>query len=276
MNINNRVGLQNFGNTCFMNASIQMLMSASTMAMHMMDNNDISSNRKYVQTYKDYFEPNTRTLGPKIMYVQYMRLNTNYRGFSQEDAHEFLTYTLNDMMENTPNKKALERYMSVGIKQHVHYKKGQDEDSSKDIKETILTFPMDSNITTLNDCYNLFKVTDNDDFTLTLEIDNLPKYLFIGLKRFIYDNGKLSKINKEVEIPFETNMFHNNHTYKLKSFIMHTGGYFGGHYYTYSLRKVDNEYKWFCFNDLNVSEVPIERINDEVKRAYILLYSHRH
>ena len=271
MNINNRVGLQNFGNTCFMNASIQMIMSASTMVMHIMDNGD---NRKYVQTFKDYFHPDTRTLGPKILYVQYMKLNTNYKGFSQEDAHEFLIYTLDNMLENSP--KSLEKYICSTIKQHAHYKLDQDVDSDKIIKETILTFPMDGTVSTLNDCYNLFKVTDNDEFTLTLNIETFPKYLFIGLKRFIYDKGRLEKINKDIDVPLETNMFHNDHNYKLKSFIMHTGNYFGGHYYAYSLRKVNNEYKWFCFNDLHVSEVSIEQIQREVKKAYVLLYSHKY
>lgn len=283
MNINNKVGLANFGNTCFMNASIQLIMSASTMNIYMMDTKelDVSSNRKYIQTFRDYYNPATNTLGPKILYIMYMQLNTRYRGSTQEDAHEFITYTLDDILDNvkTLNNdkyvKAMERFMSVSIIQHVHYKKGQDVDSSKTIKENMLSFPMNDSTSSLNDCYKLFMTEDNEDFTLSLNIETFPKYLFIGLKRFIFDGRRFAKINKEIDIPMETTDFHPDHKYKLKSFIIHIGGYMGGHYYAYSLKKVNNEYKWFCLNDMSVSEVPIERINDELKRAYILLYSHK-
>ena len=283
MDINNKAGLSNFGNTCFMNAAIQLLMSASTMNIYMMNTKDldISSNRKYIQTFRDYYNPITNTLGPKILYTMYMQLNTRYRGGSQEDSHEFLTYTLDDMLNNVRELnndkyvKGLERFMTVTINQHVHYKKGQDVDSNKIIKENMLSFPMNDTVTSLNDCYNLFKTDDNDDFTLSFEIEAFPKYLFIGLKRFVFDGRRFSKINTEIDIPTETNIFHPDHKYKLKSFIVHIGHYLGGHYYAYSLKKVDNKYKWFCLNDLHVSEVSIEKVNSELKRAYILLYSHK-
>lgn len=283
MDINNNVGLTNFGNTCFMNASIQMIMSASTLNMYMMDNKDldVSSNMKYIQTFKDYYAPTTNTLGPKILYVKYMQLNTRYRGFTQEDAHEFLTYTLDDLLDNVKqleNKvhiKNIERFMTISLLQHVHYKKGQDKDSDKHITENMLSFPMDDNVKTLQDCYNLFKTEDNDDFTLTLNIETFPKYLFIGLKRFIFDGTHFKKNITNIDIPMTTLDFHPDHKYKLKSFIIHSGGYMGGHYYTYSLRKVNNDYKWFLYNDSRVSEVSLERVTSELKSAYILLYSHK-
>lgn len=283
MNINNNPGLTNFGNTCFMNAAIQLLMSASTMNLYMMnvDDLDTSLNRKYIQTFRDYYNPITKVLGPKILYLMYMQLNTRYHGSTQEDSHEFITYTLDDILNNvrTLNNekhiKSLEKFMTVTINQHVHYKKGQDVDSNKIIKENMLSFPMNDTVTTLNDCYNLFKTEDNEDFTLSFEISSFPKYLFIGLKRFIFDGRRFNKLNLEIDIPIETNIFNIEHKYKLKSFIIHTGNYMGGHYYAYSLKKIDNEYKWFCLNDSNVTEVSIDTINNELKRAYILLYSHK-
>jgi ubiquitin C-terminal hydrolase len=53
---------------------------------------------------------------------------------------------------------------------------------------------------------------------------------------------------------------------------MHVGGINGGHYYSFSMRKVDDEIKWYCFDDININEVDIETVKQEIKKAYIILY----
>ena len=67
-------------------------------------------------------------------------LSQKFKRLRQEDAHEFITYTLDDIMEHMVNKKAFERYISVQIDQHAHYKLNQSSDSNKTINETILSF----------------------------------------------------------------------------------------------------------------------------------------
>lgn len=282
MNINNNAGLQNFGNTCFMNASLQLLMTASTLIHYMISNGSFKKtpNIKYIQTFIDYMSPKTTILGPRILHINYMNMNTRYRGGTQEDSHEFLTYTLDDMIENVKSLNnnvltaLMEKYMTVEIQQNVHYKKGQDEDSMKQIKENMLSFPIDETCKTLYDCFKLFKEEDNDEFTLRFNIVKVPKYLFISIKRFINNGHSISKNDNEILIPSETNMFHPKHNYKLKGFIMHVGGYGGGHYYSYGSRKIDGCNKWFLYNDTHVSEVNIEKVSSEMSKAYILLYSH--
>lgn len=282
MNINNRVGLQNFGNTCFMNAAIQILMNTSQLGHYMINNSNLNTSnlRKYVQTFKDYMDQGTKILGPKIIYVKYMQLNTRYMGHTQEDSHEFLTYTLDDILENVKllendeyNMK-IENLITINMCQYAHYKLGQDKDSNTKIKENMISFPIDSECKTLKDCYNLFMVEDNPDFSLSFKITSFPKYMFISLKRFQVHNMRLQKINIDIECPQETNLFHIDHKYKLIGFIIHTGGYMCGHYYAYCMKHVDNEMKWFCFNDTNVTLVDLVHVTKEVHHAYILLYEH--
>lgn len=284
MNLNHNSALMNFGNTCFMNASIQLLMCAKALGSFLIiydpKNPDLDIN-KYIQTWKDYMSEGTNILGPKILYHRYMVLNTCYTGFTQEDSHEFLIYTLDDILEQI-KKSVLEqdrehitqlinKIYTIKFSQSVFYK-NKNETSTTNNNENILSLPVSDATNTLSECYNLYKHQEEDDFIINYEIIELPKYLFLGLKRFRISNGtNIEKITKQIDIPLETDIF--GHNYRLKGFIMHVGGVHGGHYYTYGSRKINDEIKWFRYDDRNVSETDLEHIKTQVSTAYIYLYS---
>lgn len=289
-NFSNNAGLVNFGNTCFMNSSIQLIMCAKTLGSFLISfekNSEDSDIAKYIQTWKDYKNNETRILGPKILYYRYMILNSNYIGFTQEDSHEFLTFTLDDISEQIKKLldnleldekenllKKFNKLYKIKFQQTVFYK-NKNEISKTQIYENILTLPIpiEYNLNRLEDCVNLYRNQEEDEFKIEYELIEIPKYLFISLKRFKITDVFIQKIDKEMEIPFETNCFNENYLYKLKGFIIHLGGVFGGHYYAYGTRKIDNEIKWFCYNDTNVSEVNLDTAIQESKKAYIFLYS---
>jgi len=294
--LTNTAGLVNFGNTCFMNASIQLLMCARVLGAFVgfsnkyLLNSDIS---KYALTWSDYMNPETKVLGPKIIYHRYMVLNKNYIGFSQEDSHEFLTFTLDDISEqikagvaSTPvitNKDEiideLNKIFRITFLQTVIYTDPTHPEYSKPSKSTIyeniLTLPIDTNSETLEDCFKIYMDQEEEGFKINYKISNPPKYIFVGLKRFRASQSHIEKIIKSINIPFETKLFDSNNTYSLKGFVIHVGGIFGGHYYSYGSRKIDNKIKWFCFNDASVGEVSIETVEKEASNAYVFLYGRK-
>ena len=88
----------------------------------------------------------------------------------------------------------------------------------------------------------------------------IPEILVIVIKkyRFNKDTRKGSKINYNTPLPrmMEFNAPHGKkHVYYPISQILHSGGLHGGHYWAHTIRKVNNEYKWFDLNDRTVSSI---------------------
>jgi ubiquitin C-terminal hydrolase len=294
--LTNTAGLVNFGNTCFMNASIQLLMCARVLGAFVGFSNKYLSNSdigKYALTWSDYMNPETKVLGPRIIYHRYMVLNKNYVGFSQEDSHEFLTFTLDDISEQIKSGIAstqaitnkdevideLNKIYRIKFSQTVTYTDPSHPEHSKPsestVYENILTLPINSDSEKLDDCFNLYMNQEEPGFKINFQIVNPPKYIFVGLKRFRASQSHIEKIIKPINVPFETKLFDSDNTYVLKGFIIHVGGIFGGHYYAYGSRKIENQIKWFCFNDSSVGEVSLETVEKEASNAYVFLYGRK-
>ena len=136
----------------------------------------------------------------------------------------------------------------------------------------------------LNDCLKLFtKEEDISDimcekckkktlFQKTLEIERLPQYLVIVLKRFKYILTNSIKIKTLIKFPLEDLPLQNyvsqkniNYKYSLFGVINHSGSLEWGHYN--SIFKVNNS--WISYDDSHVSEI---KSGIENKNVYMLVY----
>ena len=136
----------------------------------------------------------------------------------------------------------------------------------------------------LNDCLKLFtKEEEINDiqcekckkktlFKKTLEIERLPQYLVIVLKRFKYILTTSVKIQNLIkfsldDLPLENYVSQKNINYKYNLFgvINHSGSLEWGHYN--SIFKVNDN--WILFDDSLVSEITS---GIESKKVYMLIY----
>ena len=109
-------------------------------------------------------------------------------------------------------------------------------------------------------------------FKKHLEIEKLPRYLVISLKRFKYNLANTTKIQSLIKFPLEDLNLQNyvshkniNNKYNLFGIINHSGGIEYGHYYSY----FNINGTWVEFDDSKVYEL---NGGIESNKAYMLIY----
>ena len=103
------VGLENLGNTCYMNSSLQCLSNTEDLTKYFLMKlfqNDINSTNKFAIVSKYYnliykmWYGNEEKIAPKSFLNQFTKNNTSFSGNKQQDAQEFLSKLLDDLHED--------------------------------------------------------------------------------------------------------------------------------------------------------------------------------
>lgn len=291
MDISNTCGLNNIGNTCFMNSALQLLVNCTVLTKFIL-NNEFASKKLncYKQFLKDYFS--NKVITPNSVKLLVSGENSIFYGYEQQDAHEFLVFLLDIISEELKNENKENPKSVMGVEMSelikvifntnitsIIYCEETDDKSKTKAGENILSLAIGTTKTTFEDCIEKFQkieqltgdqkwFNDKDnkyyDAYKRLYIKSYPKYLIIHFKRFNF-SGFSRKNNNEVEM--NEKILLKNDVYRLRSIVFHMGNTGGGHYVSI----VSKGDKWLLCNDSSVSE--ISNVGDYLNKGYIYLYA---
>ncbi len=273
-------GLNNVGNTCYLNSGLQMLIQNQGFCKLILDNQHKSENLKVMADFiKEYYTSSQRSVTPSDIKRMVGNKNKIFRGNSQQDSAEFIVYLLDIL--NDDLKGELNNLFQIKSETIIKCKLKRCLKTSTTIENNnYLILPINSSDVTLDDCYRGYKVhekLEGDDMyycdackakriaSKRLQVVGWSDNLIVWLKRFENNGHRLSKNNKEIEIPFDW-----RHDYTIKGAVVHMGGIGGGHY-IYISRDI-NTNVWTIYDDSSTSQLRQEQVQKYLNHAYIFNY----
>ena len=282
-------GLKNFGNTCFANSVIWPFVALEWDSnFYGIDNKPGYKNGPFLNlmyafkhgNYNDVIDRHYKFV------VNQVRKDGQFRGNSQQDAHELITW----IFSKPENNNWITRFgVKVLTERKCDNPVGISEKKSvnQEIQIPVSNFPDNTTLNTLLKSREQIEVIDDSNKFRDLncvsgtettqdKFISFKNVIMIQLKRFKTNTGGIfnDKINTLFDMP-EVYNFGQHLTpavpsiYTLVGFITHMGGTGGGHYV--ATIKINGE--WIHYND---NSTPVKQINTkalkDAKDAYIFFY----
>ena len=288
-------GLNNLGNTCFFNSTLQLLFQCTILNKLLISNNFKGRIiNEYVNFINEYAAKNNSIINP-ISIVKLISNDLGRNNHAQEDAEQYLNYIIDCLIDelkiyiihnNINNYKIVNKNITLESLIDniftIKFKKKIicplcNHQSITNEKDNKLYLSIKNNYIIEDLIYNYMnEILDNENkykcdkcnqygcATINREIIELPKYLIITLKRYTNTNNKIDspvKINQNINV--------SGSNYNLRGFIYHSGITNGGHYVYYGRRNNI----WYLFNDSHVSIIDQSNIDHTIDYGYVYLYS---
>lgn len=304
-------GIRNEGNTCFFNASMQILLRITPLVRYLQQNESISElSTTMAKWIHDYMSNQTVEGTRKIR-----KAMGEFNDYRQHDSQEALLRILDKLEDNDKSfKKILKQYVDIEMRtviKSIPGTGGQYESVASNL-ERFLSIPTTK---TLNESYRALNkseiiqeyVDDESntrcDITKQFMVGEWPEYLLVHIKQYdhfmrkIDERGRTTPFiwNINHKVPYmkkkrtsngNTKYIHTPHNiaqnivYTVVSAIVHRGSLNGGHYYAvHHCPKFDNfdncdvnQSEFKIANDATVSDINYHNFQNDLNQAYVVLY----
>ncbi|KAM5165091.1 ubiquitin carboxyl-terminal hydrolase 17-like protein 6 [Mantella aurantiaca] len=297
-------GLQNLGNTCFVNSVLQCLTYTAPLANYMLS-------REHSKTCEDQgfcmmcvmqshiakaLSNTGNVIKPMDVLNNLKHIASHFRLGTQEDAHEFLRYAVDEMQRSclgdyfsndiTPEATFIQQVFGGCLRSRIQCLKCRTvSDKYEDFLDLALEIKSSHNINHAleefvkaeelegDNAYKCSKCNELVSASKTLSLHRTSNVLTLALKRFeSFNGGKLSKDIKYAEYfdisPYTSDLNGQTHMYQLYAILVHRGtSCYSGHYFCYVKASDD---QWYKLNDTIVSRVDMKTVLNQ--QPYLLFY----
>lgn len=274
-NIGN-LGLNNNGNSCYLNSCLQMLSHSGFLCLELY--NHYKKNDKKLNDLENYllelilykWFSNKNIFDPIKIHKELSKSNDIFNPLycQQNDASESLIFII-DMLDKKFQDVLMNKFKSIlKCKECKEIRSQIDEcniwsiELTSHINESIKSFLKNELLEDEVYCEKCQKKTKTEK---KYEINTLSKNLIIHFKRFKDINNKFVKDNSKININNVITIGKEN--YELRGFIVHIGSVNNGHY-IFLGKNLTN--KWIKYNDSSCNV--IDNINDYIQNGYVFYY----